>query len=1085
MDASTTMEQQQQQSSSTSQNVVSSTRRKDKSFVLSPDGMSVQLAPEPPKICSAAKSLLSDSTTSSPIFRNDVRQEWIDAMFGSDFFANEESTEDELNDSDSNLWTYQPPRQGVGKSGIASYVSYTATIPSQQDQNQNSNGKVGVTLSRIPIGVYVRMVDIESEAYCAGVVPGSVLIDINGMGVLGEPSHKLLERLWMYEGHFAELGTSVHLKMNQEDSSIVVNDKKKEVQKGLTGPVALKLIHDGIVYTVVLVTGAPFGISWAPAGNFALVQRTYAHAQKAGVKRGCIVAAVNDKSLRNMDHLDTAMELKDQFNKGKNIRIVCVYTPAASRTSHHEQKTTGGTTKSLPNEIQTIDGVRIRRVNPLKRMKDEKPIEYGAGTFFSCGTGPNYVPMTEGEANQNLISEIANRIAAGEAVAPTGMKRGLSSIGRKYGVTKSASFVDMLTDKVLTQQLGVNSTDRHLLMSIFESQNKYMHCPPLTWKDVLDKWNFLDNLAFTLRMQAASYSMENFSNLGGIIGCNAENESTVAFSKSLPRHSTGANFKLIKSIIEMKNSLEIIRQSLLPMVAFASSKVLLAENVCIDVKHKTTDDTESKAISEMDSISGETFEFLVDMAMRDDDICQTLHFLLRAFTDTYAKSGKDDKSLLSPVKILVSAHFLLRNRLLQKNDLESSPSFLSDSYKFSPSKQIGSDSVVAFAGHEKVQQENSNRKGISKRFSKIFSLKKKSKSSSGVSKSWSVDESFARSASVDSGTAPTITNKAKIPVRPTPILRKAADQSPQISRIKYTPGTYSTVVLFENMGRFLNQIDSVSEIIEKALMKSFSKKITDWALHPWNDSKKDAFGECTNDFRDALRKIDEKKNGIKIKSGHHWSPVLNPIDSNELLLSVVPEESYILPSAHFPLLLTFDSCPRHVSSILPQKENSILYKTKVSLVGLRGGSDINDSLSYVVHACVGGKIKETGKSSIDPYYGSSTHRWTENDVLTFDSSRLWCRPDTIELRISSIDLRSDELKEVGFALVDMSNIWNQTLGKKMKYSSKVLSFTNQASFGQDGILTGDLFPTKEVRRKISFISAILISLVMEDSLKSS
>jgi hypothetical protein len=97
----------------------------------------------------------------------------------------------------------------------------------------------------------------------------------------------------MYEGHFAELGTSVHLKMNQEDSSIVVNDKKKEVQKGLTGPVALKLIHDGIVYTVVLVTGAPFGISWAPAGNFALVQRTYAHAQKAGVKRGCIVAAVN------------------------------------------------------------------------------------------------------------------------------------------------------------------------------------------------------------------------------------------------------------------------------------------------------------------------------------------------------------------------------------------------------------------------------------------------------------------------------------------------------------------------------------------------------------------------------------------------------------------------------------------------------------------------------------------------------------------------------------------------------------------------------------------------------------------------
>lgn len=1017
-------------------------------LVLSPDGMSVQLAPEPPITVSPQKSLLSDSTTSSPIFRNDVRQEWIDAMFGSDFFPN---------DSQSNAaktTMYTPPKQGVGKSGIASYLSYTATIPSQRDNDSKS--KVGVTLSRIPIGVYVRMVDIESEAYCAGVVPGSVLIDINGMGVLGEPSHKLLERLWMYEGHFTELGAAVQMK-NHDDTSILENDKN-EIQKGLTGPVALKLIKDGIVYTVVLVTGAPFGISWAPAGNFALVQRTYAHAQKAGVKRGCIVAAVNDKSMREMDHLDTAMELKDQFNKGNMISITCVYTPAASRTTHHEQRQPNGNTKSLPNEIKTIDGVRIRRANPLKRVKDEKPTEYGAGTFFSCGTGSNYIPMTEGEANTDLISEIANRIAAGEILAPTGIKRGLSSIGRKSGMTKTASFVDILTDKAMTQQLGVNSSDRHLLMSIYKSQKKYMNCPLLTWTEIIDKWNYLNNLAFTLRMQSVEYSMEGFSKMGGIIGGNMEKEVKSPFSKSVPLHSTRANFKLIKSIVGTKNNVEVICQNILPMVAFSSSKVLLAENVFINDESKTTEDPESRVMAEMDSICGEMVEFLVDLAMYDDNVCQTLHLLLRAFIDTYSKSGKDDKSLLSPVKILISAQSLLTNRLVQKNAHAHPSLSVTEVPKFSPSKQINSDSVASFTDHKKMLQGNSSRKGISKRLSKMFSLKKKSKGSSNVAQSWSTE-------STDTDSMPVIKTQAISPFRPTPILRKAADQSPPIFRnSRIPPGVHSTAILFENMGRFLNHLDGVADIIETTLMKSFSKKITDWVLQPWNDSKKDAFSECTTDFRDALQKLADKKHGIRSKSDHNWSPVLNPIDSNELLLSIIPAESYILPSAHFPLLLTFDSCPRYVSSEIPKKDNGVLYRTKISIVSLRGGSDINDGVSYVVHACVGGKIKETGKSSLDPYYGSSTYRWKETDTLTFDSSRLWCRPDTIELRLSSVSLGSDDSKEVGFAFINMSDIWKQNSVKKLNYSAKVLSYSKQASFGQDGCLTDDLIPTKEVRR---------------------
>ena len=69
----------------------------------------------------------------------------------------------------------------------------------------------------------------------------------------------------------------------------------------------------------MLFTKGPFGISWAPCGNFALVQRSYSFAQAAGVRRGCIVAAVNGKSFRDLDHEGIALALKDAFAAGVSI----------------------------------------------------------------------------------------------------------------------------------------------------------------------------------------------------------------------------------------------------------------------------------------------------------------------------------------------------------------------------------------------------------------------------------------------------------------------------------------------------------------------------------------------------------------------------------------------------------------------------------------------------------------------------------------------------------------------------------------------------------------------------------------------
>ena len=62
-----------------------------------------------------------------------------------------------------------------------------------------NNSRLGMTISRIPLGLYVRAVSLDSEAYVAGISPGSVLVSINRtLGMLGERSDGALMRLWTY-----------------------------------------------------------------------------------------------------------------------------------------------------------------------------------------------------------------------------------------------------------------------------------------------------------------------------------------------------------------------------------------------------------------------------------------------------------------------------------------------------------------------------------------------------------------------------------------------------------------------------------------------------------------------------------------------------------------------------------------------------------------------------------------------------------------------------------------------------------------------------------------------------------------------
>jgi len=1085
-------------------------------LVPSPDGKSIQLAPEAPNVLSPKKMLVSDSTTISPIFRNDVRKEWINAMFGPDFFPDHQGTGSATESSTAEC---TPPRQGVGLAGIPSYLSYAATIPPAKDAAE-AGKKVGMTLSRIPVGVYVRLVDIESEAYAAGVVPGSVLIDINGMGVLGEPSHKLLERLWKFEGHFDEFTDSKGVESNKSGSSLGKENSDGKQDHHNNGqhtnhqaPIVLKLIKDGIVYSAVLMTKPPFGISWAPCGNFALIQRTYSLAQKAGVRRGCIVAAVNDKSLREMNHLDTAMYLKDQFDKGKDIRVVCVFTPAASRTGHHERNSANGSNQfqKQTKDIRSFDGVRIRKVT-LSAKKKEKPTEYGVGSFFTCGTGINYQPnSTDTSMSENdVVLEVANRVAAGEIAAPTGYKQNVSF---RRGENDPLSFSKLVSEYSSDTNSLQDSPKHDFVVKITDSNSTF---PSIAWTDILSTWDALESLIFCLRMHMACYSEENFFEIGGVIGSAAVKGES---STKIPLHSREANSKLISSIGYKQNEYAL-NSYVLQIVAMLSSRevferILTEEFVIHAQSIKSLSGQKKKeylktltagAKAKAEAICDEITKSVVDSAVVDDSLCQRFHFLLRSFSSSMVKNQADGESNFAPIKMLTSAHCQLRNNLLDRDikNIESGISY--ESGKSSLDQGISSysreSSIYGTGSRDSMAWSHDRknevvRKVKNKRFGKLFRNRNKKGGSKDSEPQIVIEESqeFAPSSassnlfqeskdSASNSSPPAATVRRKISFRPHSILRKTADQNPQ-DHDSYQGSIMQDVpsmpTLFENMGWFLSNLDQLCGNIEKSLLKSFSQKLTEWTLKPWSASKDKALTAGTIDMRNTMHEInsmgtradDEKKK---------WSPVINPVDSSEFLLSVVPEESYILPSAHFPLLLTFNSGSRTASSgvnlsptTASEKDKvDILYRTIVKVKAIRGNEkskrkveNEKEGFAYVVHAAVCGEIKETRRSALDPYYESTTHRWHDDHTLEFETTSSNNSPGTIALRLSSVSFDNSGKEqvalndengvvyystEVGFAHLSIRNLWKNGLSSRSSHRVNVFDFNDQEEFDQQGEL---------------------------------
>ena len=410
-----------------------------------------------------------------------------------------------------------------GGSGSKSVASSATTGPTTAaSSGEGDPPRLGITLSRIPLGVYVRSVAATSEAYFAGILPGSILVDINGLGVLGEPTHKLLERLWQYEnvaGGGGAGGGGMGARKEGDTpgrssdgpssppgsgSNSASSSSQYCTYGNIQGPVALRFYRDGRLSTAILLGRAPFGISWGPCGNFALVQRSYSFAEGAGVRRGSLVAAVNGRCFRGMDHVDAAEELRRLFVGGEQIALTLVFTPSASRPGSQERNRAakgdddgdgGSSGKKASAKKKDRGGITVKlKRAPSSAEKARKP--HPLEGVLNCGTGKEYLPeapadllleraMASGgragisSSAIESISELAVRVAAGSIVAPT------------FGFGKRGS-----------------------ALSFGGEVSRYKDCPALPKGQLVKRWNALESLVYCIVFHCASFNEDNFQATG-------------------------------------------------------------------------------------------------------------------------------------------------------------------------------------------------------------------------------------------------------------------------------------------------------------------------------------------------------------------------------------------------------------------------------------------------------------------------------------------------------------------------------------------------------------------------------------------
>ena len=1012
----------------------------------------------------------NNSNNANNNMQDKIRQDWIDAVFGPDFFPN--------NKNNNNQNYKPPPRQGMGLAQIQNYVTYQASIPPPPKTafdgmplEQGREPKLGMTLSKLSLGLYVTAVDPESEAAYAGVQPGSILVDINGMGMLAETSRHALERIWQYEGRFsqqqqqqqqstastmtkgknsASTNTSANNNANKSNDTAQSNtttttDERPNMQQ----PLAMRFIKDGQQYNALFVANPPYGITWASCGDFCLVNRSYSYASSiGGVKRGSIVASINGRAtIRNTeDHLQFGALLQKLFQeRSESIQLWLCFTPAAARTGYFERgmmmtmmdeadhihgssnhtTATKAKTNTATTTQKSNDGVEIR----FHSLEESLQSFWGNATQVPCSSSSSSDPwksvikrrhIKKPSSTQDLqgsVAELANKVVAGE---------------------------------ITTLPASAHWSRR---------QRVYGPCPLLPNPILLRIWEPLPSLIYCLSFYQHLVSGENSTFVfdGGTDNSKAlKNIRQLAtddmihtflwqcISLIATSPAAEADYSQRRPPVKMPSETNLVHASEEKKDYAENDAWLATSQPDLSLPPRPLTTGHASTTSTPPNHGEVLTSFLLKMSRKDQNFCQKLYFCLRStltYLDLEASSSSGSDSDPKPnqhnhLQALFNCLKLLRSAEREAADGGSFGAMMSVEQQWPPNDDAGccnelaagnanADNATLGASEMSISassscQQKPAKRGIFKLFRKMKMKKSKKK----------------KAAAAAMETAP---EQPSSPVRSQPQTpRRVLSSHSHLERLHLL-----TTPMLENMSEFVKELDGVCISVEKKLLKSFSQKITDWALQPWTASKSSVLTTLTEGMRQSLS-VHSGKVDTSLKKRRGWnnrgSPpfcLVNPLHSNELLVGIDAEECYILPSAHFPLLLTFDAIERpfHSSNVLnttlpsnvtPQQGRDQSYRIKVEVC-----SFASPAARLVLHGAIGGAIQESYSSAS----ANGIHVFRQK--LQFETRSSSGAPRTLSLRLSNMAEDEEEYGldrsgtsgqnqiDSGYGWIDLVPLWNR------------------------------------------------------------
>ena len=966
------------------------------------------------------------SLESATTFRDDVRHEWMRAVLGDqwDVSVSHDGPADESPAGDLPSHSQQPPphqqqqpRQGQGLAQLGEYTTYSVTIPARCSTSIHhtaaastgtpscaaspttttttaaihtsadaDDSSLGLSLSRLALGLYVRNVTPGSEAWCAGIPPQSVLVSINGMALLAEPSKQALERLWQYEGYSSSGGeggsgggggdrsstngrskttttnptntatpsgrtnafpssstttatnaaTATSTNTTRTTTSTTVGEALPISPNRIHEPLHMVVIYEGRLLSFLLLSNPPYGIDWAPCGNFCLVKKCKGKAVQAGILPGSILTGIHSHQGRrrthpplpptqnptavqwqDLDHTLAGSTLRNLYATGQDdIHISLCILPRKARSGFYEdgdnilepsatsQKTEDPSPPPQQQQRQQQKLAALALVRKRTAHKMERPKVAAA----LDGVEIRVHPLLPSAATATPRSKAVALKIASSSTSTSSMKS-LSQLAFRVAAGEFFSF-----------SMPQSHAGKHGRRRDYYSQRTFQECPPLN-QPLPDLWSMDRAMSYLLYYHSANYDEMKL----------ASPEQRTAHSPRSSDHETSHVLDFFRTLSSASWKRQSMTTFLLPMLALIRMQGLQDSDVAQMVLEIGTVGGGGRSSG---SGSGSGRDSSIRDASTTLHLAHCMELMARALdlpTLREQLATMREKRMSAP----------RQPRQIPVRVEQRAPDSASETNASVVTRTtVLSTTILSDAPPQKGEDEANGPQASRKGFFGLF-RKKKTKKNSISNKSSSKVASTMDHHNAN-GSMKTFQ-------------RNHAGHSPRRPVASVTSASKTTIYnkdkLFANTLAFLEELEAVCSDIERSLLRSFSQKIAAWALQPWSASKETELAQVTLLMRERL-------------GAFPTLPLLNPIDSS-ILLSVDTEGSYILPSAHFPLLLTFhyqDTEPGFTDFSSPFGEDEAIYRTKVQLLDVVGHTPRPEEPKrcFVVHGSVGGAIMQSG-----------------------------------------------------------------------------------------------------------------------------